>query len=112
MHQHPRSPEVSSPAPKLPSKPTAARDDSKERDSNPTSPSVDIKTNNLTRGLGIDAGSESAEQPREAAPGKEAMAKLNQIISVWTLRFVVFHEGHKTDCFLFFFCRIITRKRR
>lgn len=82
MHQHPRSPAVPSPAPKLPPKSTPAREDLKD-DSTPSSPTTDIRTN-TTKGLGIDAGAESSEQAKEAAPGKEAMAKLNQIISVWT----------------------------
>lgn len=90
MHQHPRSPAVPSAAPtaapKVPSKPTTARDDLREQDPVPASPSADIKTVSA-RGLGIDSGSEYAEQTREAAPGKEAMAKLNQIISVRVLHF-------------------------
>lgn len=84
MHQHPRSPAAPSAAPKLSSKPTTTREDLREQDATPASPSTDIKTN-PTRGLGIDSGSEHAERAREAAPGKEAMTKLNQIISVWGL---------------------------
>ncbi|KAJ5595192.1 Autophagy-related protein 13 [Penicillium hispanicum] len=80
MHQHPRSPAVPSPAPKLPSKPNSARDDARENEPYPASPTADLRTNS-TKGLGIDAGAESTAQAKEAAPGKEAMAKLNQIIS-------------------------------
>lgn len=85
MHQHPRSPAVPPAAPKVPSRPTTARDDLREQDPVPASPSADIKTVSA-RGQGIDSGSEHAEQTREATPGKEAMAKLNQIISVWGSR--------------------------
>lgn len=84
MHQHPRSPAVPPSAPKVPSRPTTGRDELREQDPIPASPSVDIKTV-PARGLGIDSGSEHAEQTRDTAPGKEAMAKLNQIISVCAL---------------------------
>ncbi|KAJ5619876.1 Autophagy-related protein 13 [Penicillium lagena] len=83
MHQHPRSPAVPSPTPNVSSRPTSARaDDLRDQEpTTPSSPTADIRTN-LTKGLGIEAGSESADQvQRNAAPGKEAMAKLNQIIS-------------------------------
>ncbi|KAJ5089855.1 Autophagy-related protein 13 [Penicillium argentinense] len=80
MHQHPRSPAVPSPAPKPPARaPAAARDDVKDNDSIPPSPTVDIRTNS-TKGLGIDAGADASE-PKMAAPSKESMAKLNQIVS-------------------------------
>ncbi|KAJ5923213.1 hypothetical protein N7454_008458 [Penicillium verhagenii] len=36
---------------------------------------------NQTKGLGIDGGEPPAEQPKAAAPGQEALTKLNQIIS-------------------------------
>lgn len=81
MHQHPRSPVVPAAASKVP-RPTATREDLREQqDATPASPSSDIRAI-PARGLGIDSGSEHAEQTREAAPGKEAMGKLNQIISV------------------------------
>ncbi|KAJ5081588.1 Autophagy-related protein 13 [Penicillium alfredii] len=78
MHQHPRSPAVPS-APNVP-RLTSAREDLREQELAPSSPTVDIRTN-TTRGLGIDPGTEPSEQTRNMAPGKEAMAKLNQIIS-------------------------------
>ncbi|KAJ5669567.1 Autophagy-related protein 13 [Penicillium macrosclerotiorum] len=82
MHQHPRSPAVSSSAPRQPSQPASARNDLRGMESNPSSSSADTRSRS-TKGLGIDAGQEStAENPREAiGPGKEVMAKLNQIIS-------------------------------
>ena len=49
----------------------------------PASPAADARAAALSKGLGIDAGAESSGQVKEAAPGREAMAKLNQIISVW-----------------------------
>ncbi|KAJ5387663.1 Autophagy-related protein 13 [Penicillium cosmopolitanum] len=80
MHQHPRSPAVASSTPKQPPRTlAAARDDLKDPDSVPPSPTVDIRTNSA-KGLGIDAGSDPSEH-RAAAPSKENMAKLNQIIS-------------------------------
>lgn len=80
MHQHPRFPTVSPLAPKpSPRAPAAARDDLKDQDSVPPSPTVDIRTNSA-KGLGIDGGAESSEQ-RATAPSKENMSKLNQIIS-------------------------------
>ncbi|KAJ5661964.1 Autophagy-related protein 13 [Penicillium maclennaniae] len=79
MHQHPRSPAVPSSAPRLPSIPPA-RDDLKEHDSVPPSPSTDMRTNSA-RGLGIDASADTNGQTREAALRKEAITKLNQIIS-------------------------------
>ncbi|KAJ5173131.1 Autophagy-related protein 13 [Penicillium capsulatum] len=79
MHQHPRSPAVPSPAPKLPPKPTTTRDDPADH-SAPASPTTDVRTL-PGNGLGIESGAESSDPAREAAPGKEAMAKLNQIIS-------------------------------
>lgn len=84
MHQHPRSPAVQPPTPNVSSRPTSARPDDL-RDQEPTipsSPTADIRTH-PTKGLGIEADAESADQiQRNAAPAKEAMAKLNQIISV------------------------------
>ncbi|KAJ5267129.1 Autophagy-related protein 13 [Penicillium angulare] len=81
MHQH-RSPAVpsSAPAPKFPSKPKSVRNDLRESESIPTSPTADIRANQ-TKGLGIDAGTGSSEQTKGAAPSREALAKLAQIIS-------------------------------
>ncbi|KAJ5292975.1 uncharacterized protein N7443_008928 [Penicillium atrosanguineum] len=79
MHQHPRSPAVPSSAPRLSSN-LPARDDPREHDSVPPSPSTDMRTNSA-RGLGIDAGADATGQTREAALRKEAITKLNQIIS-------------------------------
>ncbi|KAJ6049467.1 hypothetical protein N7499_011931 [Penicillium canescens] len=78
MHQHPRSPAVPSSAPSFPSRPTT-RDDVGDQDSTPSSPTVDMGSNSA-RGLGIEPGSQP-EQARNAAPAKEALARLNQIIS-------------------------------
>jgi hypothetical protein len=80
MHQHPRSPAVPSSAPSFPPRPTT-RDDLRDQDSTPSSPTVDMGSNSA-RGLGIEPGSQP-EQARNAAPAKEALARLNQIISVW-----------------------------
>ncbi|KAJ6160916.1 hypothetical protein N7470_004312 [Penicillium chermesinum] len=82
MHQHPRTPAVPSraPPPNLPSQPTSIRSDLREQDSAPASPTADIRTN-IARGLGIEAGSDSSEAAKEALPGKEAIAKLNQIVA-------------------------------
>ncbi|CEO60828.1 hypothetical protein PMG11_05341 [Penicillium brasilianum] len=83
MHQHPRSPAVPSSAPKLPAKSAAARDDLKDSDSVPPSPTTDGRYH-PARGLGIDASAEPVSEPSAkdlGPPGKEAMTKLNQIIS-------------------------------
>jgi autophagy-related protein 13 len=66
-----RRPSVSSPS-------SARGDGSRDQEDN-RPPSV--QSSDATRGLGIDPG---AETP---APGKEAMAKLNQIIavSIWQI---------------------------
>jgi autophagy-related protein 13 len=48
------------------------------------------------RGLGIETGTEPSEQvQRSTQPAKEAMAKLNQIITVSSCFFkmIVFHVG-------------------
>jgi len=93
MHQHPRFPTVSPLAPKpSPRTPAAARDDLKDQDSVPPSPTVDIRTNSA-KGLGIDGGAESSEQ-RATAPSKENMSKLNQIISVCVLLYYYRHRHH------------------
>ncbi|CAG8892432.1 unnamed protein product [Penicillium egyptiacum] len=77
MHQHPRS--VPSPAPNFPPRPTA-RDDRREQEATPSSPAVDMGSNSA-RGLGIEPGPQPSEQGRNAAVGKEALTRLNQIIS-------------------------------
>ncbi|KAJ5383874.1 Autophagy-related protein 13 [Penicillium concentricum] len=79
MHQHPRSSAVPSPAPNLPLRPTA-RDDRREQETVPSSPTVDMGSNSA-RGLGIEPGPQPSEQGRSAAQGKEALTRLNQIIS-------------------------------
>ncbi|KAJ5256227.1 hypothetical protein N7505_011378 [Penicillium chrysogenum] len=78
MHQHPRS-SVPSPAPNFPPRPTA-RDDRREQEAAPSSPTVDMGSNSA-RGLGIEPGPQPSEQGRNAALGKEALTRLNQIIS-------------------------------
>ncbi|KAJ5759257.1 Autophagy-related protein 13 [Penicillium odoratum] len=82
MHQNPRSPAVPPGAPgpsKLPSK-LPPRNDLKDPESTPASPTTDMRANQ-NRGLGIEAGGSSSEQARAANSGNEALAKLNQIIS-------------------------------
>ncbi|KAI9926761.1 hypothetical protein ASPWEDRAFT_121227 [Aspergillus wentii DTO 134E9] len=77
MHQHPRSPAPA--APTFPNRSNSTRpEDQRERAVTPNSPTRE----NNSRGLGIETGSESADQAQKnTPPGKEAMAKLNQIIS-------------------------------
>ncbi|KAJ5616839.1 hypothetical protein N7537_001953 [Penicillium hordei] len=79
MHQHPRSSTVPSPAPNFPPRPTA-RDDSREQEATPSSPTVDTGSTSA-RGLGIEPGAQPSEQGRNAALSKEALTRLNQIIS-------------------------------
>ncbi|KAJ5508438.1 hypothetical protein N7527_010581 [Penicillium freii] len=79
MHQHPRSSTVPSPVPNPPPRPTA-RDDHREQEATPSSPTVDMGSNSA-RGLGIEPGPQPSEQGRNAALGKEALTRLNQIIS-------------------------------
>ncbi|RAL16275.1 putative autophagy protein Atg13 [Aspergillus homomorphus CBS 101889] len=75
MHQHPRSP-----APPAPVATRSSRsEDNREQDPRPTSPAFDPRTS--SRGLGIETGAESPEQSQTRRPSKEAIAKLNQIIS-------------------------------
>ncbi|KAJ5452843.1 Autophagy-related protein 13 [Penicillium cf. griseofulvum] len=64
---------------KLPPRPTA-RDDRREQQTAPSSPTVDMGSNSA-RGLGIEPGHQPSEQGRNAALGKEALTRLNQIIS-------------------------------
>ncbi|KAJ5845669.1 hypothetical protein N7534_009338 [Penicillium rubens] len=78
MHQHPRS-SVPSPAPNFPPRPTA-RDDRREQEAAPSPPTVDMGSNSA-RGLGIEPGPQPSEQGRNAALGREALTRLNQIIS-------------------------------
>ncbi|KAJ5671747.1 Autophagy-related protein 13 [Penicillium longicatenatum] len=82
MHQNPRSPAVppAAPVPKLPSKLHPPRNDLKDQESTPASPTAYMRTHQ-TKGLGIEAGEGSSEPARATAPGQEALAKLNQIIS-------------------------------
>lgn len=97
MHQHPRSPAVPSRAPP-PNPPlsTPVRSDLREQDSAPGSPTADIRTN-IGRGLGIDSGSDTSDLAKETAPGKEAIAKLNQIVAVWRHR-IQPHDGTLLTC--------------
>ncbi|KAJ5757572.1 uncharacterized protein N7511_006266 [Penicillium nucicola] len=74
MHQHPRSPAPSL-VPNIP-RPTPRDGD----DTAPRSPTVDTGSHSA-RGLGTEAGPQPAEQARNAALGKEALTRLNQIIS-------------------------------
>ncbi|KAL3475592.1 autophagy-related protein 13-domain-containing protein [Aspergillus californicus] len=73
MHQHPRSP---APA----TLPTSARPRSQDQDRHSDSPGFDLRTH-LNRGLGIESENESADSAHNTQPGKEAIAKLSQIIS-------------------------------
>ncbi|KAH2201586.1 autophagy protein 13 [Aspergillus fumigatus] len=78
MHQHPRSP-----APAAPTSSTRSNrsTDHRELDTDPSSPSSDVRMHN-GRGLGIEPETEPSEQvQRNTQPAKEAMAKLNQIIT-------------------------------
>ena len=76
MHQHPRSP-----APPVPSRSNSNRPyDPREQDVRANSPTVDSRPN-TGRGLGI-ATEPSEQVEKSPAPSKEAMGKLNQIISV------------------------------
>ncbi|OJJ45499.1 hypothetical protein ASPZODRAFT_69585 [Penicilliopsis zonata CBS 506.65] len=78
MHQHPRSPAPT--APGFPSRskqtyPSAHREQVSE-------PSPDTRTSSTARGLGIDTGAEPQDQSQKTtAPGKDAIVKLNQIVS-------------------------------
>lgn len=83
MHQNPRSPagQPAAPAPKLPSKLHPPRNDLRDQESTPASPTAYMRTHQ-TKGLGIEAGEGSSEPTKAVAPGQEALAKLNQIISV------------------------------
>ncbi|KAJ5943451.1 hypothetical protein N7516_003619 [Penicillium verrucosum] len=79
MHQHPRSSTAPSPVPNFPPRPTAG-DDRREQEATPSSPTVDTGSNSA-RGLGIEPGPQPSEQGRNAVLGKEALTRLNQIIS-------------------------------
>ncbi|OJK02317.1 hypothetical protein ASPACDRAFT_76716 [Aspergillus aculeatus ATCC 16872] len=76
MHQHPRSP---APPPPASATRSSRSEDNREQDTRPTSPAFDPRTS--SRGLGIETGPESPEQSQARRPSKEAIAKLNQIIS-------------------------------
>ncbi|KAJ9273371.1 putative autophagy protein Atg13 [Paecilomyces variotii] len=82
MHQHPRTPPVTA-SPANSARPNTVRSNlSRESEAGSSSPqSGEVGTNN-PRGLGIETETESSEQAqRNPAPAKEAIAKLNQIIS-------------------------------
>ncbi|KAE8373750.1 autophagy-related protein 13 [Aspergillus bertholletiae] len=74
MHQHPRSPAPT--APTSSARPNSSR--SRELEYRPNSPAADVRVHS-SRGLGIEAEPDSSEQAVQ--PTKEAIAKLNQIIS-------------------------------
>ncbi|KAJ5721593.1 Autophagy-related protein 13 [Penicillium malachiteum] len=84
MHQN-RGPS-SVPAPRFPSNPNipstlgTVRNDPRDSDSAPPSPTVDLRTYQ-TRGLGIGPGTSHSGQTRGLAPPREAMVKLSQIVS-------------------------------
>ncbi|KAF7593486.1 autophagy protein 13 [Aspergillus hancockii] len=74
MHQHPRSPAPA--APTSSTRSTSSR--SREPDYRPNSPAADVRVHS-SRGLGIETEPDSPGQTVQ--PAKEAIAKLNQIIS-------------------------------
>ncbi|KNG83580.1 putative autophagy protein Atg13 [Aspergillus nomiae NRRL 13137] len=74
MHQHPRSPAPT--APTASARPNSSR--SRELDHRPNSPAADVRAHN-SRGLGIEA--EPGSPGQTVQPAKEAVTKLNQIIS-------------------------------
>ncbi|PYI12729.1 hypothetical protein BO78DRAFT_9209 [Aspergillus sclerotiicarbonarius CBS 121057] len=79
MHQHPRSPAPA--APPSATRPSATRsDDRTEQDIRPTSPAFDPRVH-TSRGLGIETETGSPEQTPTSQPAKEAIIKLNQIIT-------------------------------
>lgn len=85
MHQHPRSrspPATVSPSPSSRANPTRT-ENSRDQVPGSSPQSPEVGSNNL-RGPGVEAGAESFEQAEKngEAPAKEAIAKLNQIISV------------------------------
>ncbi|KAL4887164.1 autophagy-related protein 13-domain-containing protein [Aspergillus karnatakaensis] len=73
MHQHPRSP-----APAAPTSQTRPR--SQDQDHRSDSPAFDLRTH-PNRGLGIETDSATVESAQTPQPGKEAIAKVTQIIS-------------------------------
>ncbi|KKK21606.1 hypothetical protein ARAM_004126 [Aspergillus rambellii] len=76
MHQHPRSP-----APAAPISSTRPRSqDRKDPDPRPNSPAFDLRTH-PNRGLGIETENDVADATHRSQPGKDAIAKLSQIIS-------------------------------
>lgn len=88
MHQHPRSP-ITAPPTGPPRASSTRLDSQKDQDTESKRQSSNAGSD-ITRGLGIDAGVEASEQEQKTAPAKEAMAKLNQIISVGHLSSVFF----------------------
>ncbi|KAI2794422.1 Autophagy-related protein 13 [Penicillium oxalicum] len=83
MHQHPRSPAVTPLPPKTSSQSAAARDDLRDSESVPPSPTTEGRSHH-TRGLGTNTNPDPAPDPstkEPEAPGKEAVAKLSQIIA-------------------------------
>ncbi|GES63720.1 putative autophagy protein Atg13 [Aspergillus terreus] len=77
MHQHPRSPVPQATSARSNLSRSAERRESENR---PTSPAADPRVQK-SRGLGIETESESIDPAQSTQPSKEAVAKLNQIIS-------------------------------
>jgi autophagy-related protein 13 len=80
MHQHPRSPATATPTGRpqaISTRTEGSRDQDAESSQLASNTGLD-----KARGLGIDAGTEASEQEQKATPAKEAISKLNQIISV------------------------------
>lgn len=75
MHQHPRSPAPAAP-------PSASRPGANRSDDRPNSPAFDPRVQ-LTRGLGIETEARSSGQTSSSRPAKEAISKLNQLVTVW-----------------------------
>ncbi|KAL2870791.1 putative autophagy protein Atg13 [Aspergillus lucknowensis] len=73
MHQHPRSP-----APAAPTSSSRRSQDQDRRTS--SSPVLDLRSHS-NRGLGIETDGDAVDSTQGLQPGKEAIAKLNQIIS-------------------------------
>lgn len=78
MHQHPRSPAPQATSARSNLSRSAERRESENR---PTSPAADPRVQQ-SRGLGIETESGSIDPAQSTQPSKEAVAKLNQIISV------------------------------
>ncbi|KAI9376577.1 autophagy-related protein 13-domain-containing protein [Aspergillus egyptiacus] len=73
MHQLPRSPAPATP-------PSSARPRSQDQDPRSSSPVFDLRTH-PNRGLGIETENDTTDLAQALKPGKEAVAKLAQIVS-------------------------------